>query len=377
MNALLVGFCGSCRFHERHFKASSTPFFYLAQHRRHLSRAFSLKGACLLGQRLHSRRSASMASAAGVLVASAASTPPQQTVAFAVEGEHAGRRSVQHTALASASFHPVQDNQRNHPHLHPSIQTLSRNPPIRIPTPRPSPSTPRRRTRRPRRPPQPSLQPLLRRIPTPATSRRTRINSAARTAHHARPPARIRLHALVAARALARQRTRGRSWRRRQRAVRSSSGRLRPRARRRQPPTSAQALRRGWCSGRGRRVPQVVQATSVPLQWRRGLAIGAAAAGGSVVALLLLLELGLGRVGSAVVGVWGQPGREGAGFFGVVGAEDARDVRVVFGVAVVFVGEEGAAQGGVAGGCVCEEVGEVGGHDCRFVCRLSVGLPLG
>jgi len=39
-------------------------------------------------------------------------------------------------------------------------------------------------------------------------------------------------------------------------------------------------------------------------------------------------------------------------------------VGVVFGVAVAFVGGEGqelAAEGGVFGGCVCEEVGEGGG----------------
>jgi hypothetical protein len=63
----------------------------------------------------------------------------------------------------------------------------------------------------------------------------------------------------------------------------------------------------------------------------------------------------LRRVRAAVIGVWRQPGRERAGFFGVVGAQDAGDVRVVFGVAVVFVGEEGAAEGVVAACCVCEE----------------------
>ena len=39
-------------------------------------------------------------------------------------------------------------------------------------------------------------------------------------------------------------------------------------------------------------------------------------------------------------------------------------MSVVFGVAVAFVGGEGqelAAEGGVLGGCVCEEVGEGGG----------------
>ena len=46
----------------------------------------------------------------------------------------------------------------------------------------------------------------------------------------------------------------------------------------------------------------------------------------------------------------------------VVGAQDAADVRVVFGVAVVFVVEDGATEGVVAGGGVGEEVGEVGGH---------------
>ena len=49
----------------------------------------------------------------------------------------------------------------------------------------------------------------------------------------------------------------------------------------------------------------------------------------------------------------GEPGRERAGFLGVVGAQDAGDVLVVGGVAVVFVVEEGAAQGGVAVCGVC------------------------
>lgn len=88
----------------------------------------------------------------------------------------------------------------------------------------------------------------------------------------------------------------------------------------------------------------------------------AAAAGAGVVAALLLEGRGLRGLGAAVVGVGGEPGRVGAGFLGVVGAQDARDVAVVGRVAVVFVAEEGAAEGGVAGGGVCEEVGEVGGH---------------
>jgi hypothetical protein len=80
----------------------------------------------------------------------------------------------------------------------------------------------------------------------------------------------------------------------------------------------------------------------------------------------------LRRVRAAVVGVWRQPGREGAGLFDVVGAQDAGDVGVVFGVAVVFVREERAAEGVVAAGCVCEEGGEVGGH-CWWVGGLWAG----
>ena len=72
------------------------------------------------------------------------------------------------------------------------------------------------------------------------------------------------------------------------------------------------------------------------------------AAGTGIVVVALL-----GDLRAAVVGVRGQPGREGAGFFRVVGAQDARDVRVVGGVAVVFVVEERAAQGGVAVCGVC------------------------
>ena len=48
-----------------------------------------------------------------------------------------------------------------------------------------------------------------------------------------------------------------------------------------------------------------------------------------------------------------EPGRVRTGFLGVVGAQDAGDVRVVGGVAIVFVVEEGAAQGGVAVCGVC------------------------
>ena len=48
-------------------------------------------------------------------------------------------------------------------------------------------------------------------------------------------------------------------------------------------------------------------------------------------------------------------------------------MRVCFGVAVFFVGEEGAAEGVVAVCGVGEKVGEVGGH-CRWV---LLGLPGG
>lgn len=59
-------------------------------------------------------------------------------------------------------------------------------------------------------------------------------------------------------------------------------------------------------------------------------------------------------------GVGWEPGWERAAFFGVVGAQDAAEVGVVFGVAVgVGVGGEEGAEGGVAGGGCCEEAGEV------------------
>ena len=71
---------------------------------------------------------------------------------------------------------------------------------------------------------------------------------------------------------------------------------------------------------------------------RLGLEL-AASAGAGVVALalgLLVLLLWGKLLGAAVVGVWREPGRERAGFFGVVGSQGAGDVGVVFGVAVVF-----------------------------------------
>ena len=73
--------------------------------------------------------------------------------------------------------------------------------------------------------------------------------------------------------------------------------------------------------------------------------------GGDVGVLFLLGARGVARVGA-------EPGGEGAAFFGVVGAEDAGDVGVggVGDVGVVFgAGGEVAAEGGVAGGCGCEE----------------------
>lgn len=61
--------------------------------------------------------------------------------------------------------------------------------------------------------------------------------------------------------------------------------------------------------------------------------------------------------------VWGQPGWEGAAFLGVVVAEDAADVGVVFCVAVGVGGEEGALEVGDAGGGGREDVGVPGCHD--------------
>lgn len=72
--------------------------------------------------------------------------------------------------------------------------------------------------------------------------------------------------------------------------------------------------------------------------------------------------LGLRREGPSVIGIGRQPGREGPGFLGVVGAQDAGDVGVVVGVAVVFGGEEGAAEGVVTGGRLRQEVGKVVRH---------------
>lgn len=61
-------------------------------------------------------------------------------------------------------------------------------------------------------------------------------------------------------------------------------------------------------------------------------------------------------------GVWGQPVGKGAALFGVVVAQDAADVGVVFGVAIGLAGEEGGAEVGDLGGCLCDEVGVPGTH---------------
>ena len=55
-----------------------------------------------------------------------------------------------------------------------------------------------------------------------------------------------------------------------------------------------------------------------------------------------------------------QPWRCGTTLFGVVVAEDAADVSIVFGVAVGFGGEECGADGGDLGGGFGEDVGVPG-----------------
>ena len=61
-------------------------------------------------------------------------------------------------------------------------------------------------------------------------------------------------------------------------------------------------------------------------------------------------------------GVGREPRRERPALFGVVVAEDAADVGVVFGVAVGFGGEEAGLEVGDLGGGFCEEVGVPGCH---------------
>lgn len=61
-------------------------------------------------------------------------------------------------------------------------------------------------------------------------------------------------------------------------------------------------------------------------------------------------------------GIGGQPVGKGAALFGVVVAQDAADVGVVFGVAIGLAGEEGGAEVGDLGGCLCDEVGVPGTH---------------
>lgn len=56
------------------------------------------------------------------------------------------------------------------------------------------------------------------------------------------------------------------------------------------------------------------------------------------------------------LGIRGKPGREGAALFRVVAAEDAADVRVVFGVAVGFAGKRGPERRDLRR-CLGEEVG--------------------
>lgn len=258
---------------------------------------------------------------------------------------------------------------------HSPLRTTSRHPPkppptpssttpiipliIRIPTPstpnpiRIIPRNPSSRTRRPRPTPKPSLQPLLRRPSTTTTSSPSTTTTRRRARIH--PPTARRLETLITARALAGQRPRG--SRNAQVASRLWSCSRRP-----NPSSCSQALRRrrrSWRRSRG--IPEVVQTTSVTIT-PASLEL-AAAAGAGVVALPLALGLlRVLRLRAAGVGVWGQPGGERAGFFGVVGAQGAGDVRVVFGVAVVFAAEEGAAEGVVAACGCCEEIGEVGGH---------------
>lgn len=61
-------------------------------------------------------------------------------------------------------------------------------------------------------------------------------------------------------------------------------------------------------------------------------------------------------------GVWWKPGGVGAPFFGIICAENAAEVGVVFGVAIVFRGEEILFDRGNAGGGGCKEGGKVGCH---------------
>lgn len=245
------------------------------------------------------------------------------------------------------------------------IPTTSSTPPsIRI-----IPRNPSSRTRRPRPTPKPSLQPLLRRA-SPSSSSTSTATTRRRAGIH--PPTARRLETLITARALAGQRPRRR--RNAQITSRLWSCSCRP-----NPSSCSQALRRrrrSW-STRSGRIPEVVQTTPVTITPTR-LEL-AAAAGAGVVALPLSLTLGrvLGLGAAAGVGVWGQPGRERAGFFGVVGAESAGDVGVVFGVAVVFAAEEGAAEGVVAACGGCEEVGEVGGHCFCWGVLLVVAVSPG
>lgn len=158
--------------------------------------------------------------------------------------------------------------------------------------------------------------------------------------------ARARVRALVAAGALAGQRAPRRSaaslllWL--QEAAPSGPGT----ASRRRPAPQRAWLRR-WGLGRGP-VPQVAEAASAG-----GGLLGGGAGGAH--------EL-LWRRGRGAAGVLGQPRGEVATLLDVVCAQDAGDVRVVFGVAVGFAVEEVAAQRVVAGGGVCEQVGEVGRH---------------
>lgn len=96
--------------------------------------------------------------------------------------------------------------------------------------------------------------------------------------------------------------------------------------------------------------------------------------------LLPPLRLGVqglyGRLRDGGLGVRGQPGREGAALFGVVVAQDAAHVGVVFGVAIGLGGEEAGLEVGDLGGGFSEEVRVPGRHGgwCCCVCWYSLVL---
>ncbi|CAH0005416.1 unnamed protein product [Clonostachys byssicola] len=129
-------------------------------------------------------------------------------------------------------------------------------------------------------------------------------------------------------------------------------------------PTDTQTRRRRGCL-------LLLGSAVIPQRTQAGLPASSSAGEGSVPLLLLagaVGEEGLdgGRL-EGCLGVEGQPAGEGPPLLGVVAAEDAADVGVVLGVAVVLGGGDVGAEAGDLGRGLGDEVGVPGGHGGRVI----------